>query len=496
MNNIKNNDINSIILDYENTKEIHSNNRYLSISNDDFMRFNIDNIFINEKWKKERILCIGRVQSGKTGTIINVIKKAIDLMYDSIIVFAGTNKILLKQSEKRFKDELKDYKEILEQKKYRVLLSCDYELINSMIQNNQKFIICILKADKALTKITEKITSNIIGNKKFLIIDDESDYGTINSNSLVNPSKFYDLLEQMYGNIPNIKLIYVTATPFANILSEKNKLDRPRIVSLKNNEDYWGIDRFNSNNYLCLEEGDESIDYIINQTICIYLFYASKSIIEIDNNKSQLLINISSKVNDHLEYKNSVEYILHKIFDMSDFELEKYVNLILNNFKLVDDLNNYLNLNKNKINEKMRNILNYLINNKSCYALNGCSDDSHSIMSKFDHQIIIGGLMLSRGITFENLICELIINSSKEIHVDVLLQKCRWFGYRGNKSKYMKIIIDKHFKEGLELAKTYVDLFPPGPLNFFDVKEKIISLDKDPRHIIYKIKGTSDGKTK
>lgn len=496
-NNTKNSDIYSILVDDNDTKKESASIKVNSnIYHDNFMAFNINNIFGNEDLKKERVLCIGQVQSGKTATIINIIKKAIDLTYDAIVIIAGTNKILLNQSEKRIKQELNNNKYSLKERKYVFLSFNSYNSIGYHIQNNHKFIICILKADKSLTKITEQINTNISGSKKFLIIDDESDYGTINSQTIKNPSKFYDLLEQIYENISNIKLIYVTATPFAHILSEKIKKDYPKIISLKNHNDYCGVNSFGDNNYLCIQDDEDSIYAQIYYAIFIYLIYSAKSIIDIDNNKTQLLINVSQEINDHIDYKEFIESRVNKIYEMSDFELEKEIKSILDYFKLTDCLNDYLYQNQKNINDEIRNILRYLIDNKSCYELNGNTDDSHYILNKFSHQIIIGGVMLSRGVTFEHLICELIIMKSDEKNIDVLLQKCRWFGYRGNKAKYMKIIINKNLQKTLEAAKEYVNLFQPGPLDFWDTKEKIINLDKNPTNMVYKIKGTSYGKTK
>ena len=93
--------------------------------------------------------------------------------------------------------------------------------------------------------------------------------------------------------------------------------------------------------------------------------------------------------------------------------------------------------------------------------------------------IIVGGSLVSRGFTFNNLLVEIILNSPEQkIPADTLLQRARWFGYRraSNRYKYMKIIMSPHiynsFAEFIALQKCMFEYIE-------DVNKNLKKLDSD-----------------
>jgi peptidase E len=54
-------------------------------------------------------LCIGQVQSGKTRKILEIIKIAIELKYNYIILFGGNTNSLLNQTQERLEKELSEF---------------------------------------------------------------------------------------------------------------------------------------------------------------------------------------------------------------------------------------------------------------------------------------------------------------------------------------------------------------------------------------------------
>ena len=64
---------------------------------------------ILESKEDEIVLCVGQVQSGKTRKILEIIKIAIDLKYNYIIIFGGTTNPLLNQTQERLEEELIDF---------------------------------------------------------------------------------------------------------------------------------------------------------------------------------------------------------------------------------------------------------------------------------------------------------------------------------------------------------------------------------------------------
>ena len=71
-------------------------------NNQEYYNFNLKNIFSDFKeYGKQRIICIGNVQSGKTANIINVIREASNRGVHLVIFFGGNTEVLRSQSETR-----------------------------------------------------------------------------------------------------------------------------------------------------------------------------------------------------------------------------------------------------------------------------------------------------------------------------------------------------------------------------------------------------------
>ncbi|MEG1009448.1 MAG: hypothetical protein RSF67_06535 [Clostridia bacterium] len=269
--------------------------------------------------------------------IIKCVERAMQTEYDCIIVFGGINNILLNQTNNRVKSNLGNK---FEDFGYRLLSPKGHSNIARLIMKKIKFVICITKEYTALKSIANQIKKNIIGkDTKFLIIDDESDYGTINSSTKKDEkSQFYDCLEVIYKELQNCKLLYFTATPYGNILKViKNKCDEPKIVGLKNSVEYFGVDKSIalSNFYLSNEKinkeiihNDSKLGWLIFSTIVVYLIGASQLKMDNPNKsniKSQCLINLSSVTDDHHEHKDKVEKNINNFVDKSDFEIKEII---------------------------------------------------------------------------------------------------------------------------------------------------------------------------
>ncbi|MDE6473044.1 MAG: Z1 domain-containing protein, partial [Ureaplasma sp.] len=92
--------------------------------------------------------------------------------------------------------------------------------------------------------------------------------------------------------------------------------------------------------------------------------------------------------------------------------------------------------------EEFENIFQKLKNeiNESLIVLNSNKNNDDECYVESDLKIYIGGFLLSRGLTFENLLVEYFGYTPDSITYDTLLQRCRWFGYRSKLINHMKII--------------------------------------------------------
>lgn len=485
-------------------QEFESNNKPTNIEENkqNFIQQNINNILSDNKIEKERVLCIGKVQSGKTRNIIELINKSDELGYDLVLFFGGTNKLLKNQSASRLRQDLTS-------NNFFDFSSSWISNLGVLLNSNKKVVLTVMKINKDLDDIYKAIKNLDLTNKKIMIIDDECDYGSINTKSDSSPSEIHKKIELIFERIHKGKLISFTATPFANILNSKNidkdNFSKTKIVVLQNSDQYWGLSEFNKiqdKTYLSLFEDNDKASYDIDSilvTLFVHiLFIIKKSInenIDISSFKSQCLINIDSNTLVHEVVKDSVYKSLEFIakgYKLFDFLIKITNRLNAEEFKSINNVT-FENLYRQKMIQIAKE---YLINwNKSIIVLNKENKNDDLSELDYNHQIIIGGVLLSRGVTYENLSTELLLNYPKDmIAIDTLLQRCRWFGYRSQNSKYMHIIMTNKLKKVFQIAEKYINIFKPGIMDFNEVKTEIEKLDL--LHRRDKVRGTSYDKSR
>ncbi|ALD66601.1 Z1 domain-containing protein [Spiroplasma cantharicola] len=419
---------------------------------------NILDLFLNFN----SALVFGEVQSGKTKSILQVISDVIEnRLFDIVILLGGTNTILLEQTEERFEEvKVKDKGLIyLDNKNIK---SVDFY---SLFEDKCVVLINTMKERQNLELISNKIINASTKDKKILLIDDESDYGSINSNKKNKSTKIYSLISEIFNHSKLNKLLMYTATPYANIVNSISEDTKPKVIfPLVSNNDYMGINIFNSMKHY------EEIEYIrkeINENVlsknfikAIKRFLISNAVYNTNNENKinfELLLNISEITDNHNEIKINVKNCLMDIKRMMNFNTWKnYFQddldyLISKGIKINDEdlIFNYLN----KILKELNRESNIIILNKKSneYKSNG-----------FSNKIIIGGSLISRGFTFKYLLVQIMSNSPEnKISADTHAQRARWFGYRKMYINYMTIFLPKKdieaYKEIEELNKTILD---------------------------------------
>ena len=439
---------------------------------------------ILESKESEIVLCVGQVQSGKTRKIIEIIKIAIDLEYNYIIFFGGNTNSLLNQTQDRLERELVEF---IHSEKLQISNAKNYE---KSFNRNIPLLFNIIKNAKAIDNLRENIFEDIdLTDKKILIIDDESDFGSINIGKSENKSSvLYGSIEKIFNRFYNPKLLKVTATPYGNILNSNSmSLKIRKIFSWKPGDGYTGWKYFDDRKkdiYVTNLESDidsnENLQYailrnsIITHFIASYnLYYEQKDNSESKNINSDLLINWFLETKKHEEIGRDCLKIIKAMQQIKDTFYDIYLKK--------------LSIDKDKFNEFVKKYTSEI----EVIVLNS---ENQEIGNK-TYKIIIGGHLLSRGNTFENLMVELFLNSPNEIiNVDTLLQRCRWFGYREEyRVKHMKILMDKKIFNALENCENYINLFQEGQIqNISFVESELRRIDKE----LDLVRGTNSGKSK
>ncbi|MCK5867419.1 MAG: hypothetical protein KAG14_03390 [Mycoplasmataceae bacterium] len=369
--------------------------------------FHVPEFDLDNDKNKNIYLAIGNVQSGKTRYMINKTIEALEHDYDAVIIMGGSNNNLLEQTYKRFNNQFFSTYDT-----FSVYPIKDVEFLELP---NEKIIITSLKQQKSIDKINEILYNSI--DKKILIFDDESDFGSINIASIGKQSRIYEGIHAMYSNIKRGTFVSVTATPFADITSD-GSFSFDDIVRILPGEGYCGIKEFNDSNvYKTLDYSDDVREGKTTKEWLSMIAAHVNSVIKIGLDSSQMLIN------NHLEVsKNKV--LLKKIKSILDVLIDNTKSFFPGKYESASKV----------LKELSSNI--YMI-------WSGNTD-----WNKESHSILIGGSLVSRGYTFEKLVTTVILNApnGKKI-ADTMLQRARWFGYRKNISS-MNVFLSLDLLEG------------------------------------------------
>ncbi len=366
-----------------------------------------ENRFIfNESSDKSKSLVVGQVQSGKTAFMIEQSIEALSRDYDLAIILGGTNNNLLTQTQKRFKKSFKVGD-------YHVFDSSDRHY--GSVPKDKSVIVC-LKGTESLRKLLSLLENSFLG--KVIIFDDESDFGGIDVSSDGEGSAIFNLINEIYNYIDNVTFVSVTATPFADILTNNSRFDEA--FALVPNKEYTGAKFFEESNiYEIIEVKEKSIE---PQLLTDILEDHINRLISFGRGETQMLINSSMKTLSHI-----------------DFSVK--VRTTLENFKIAINSMNFINI------DKAEEIIEELINN--IFILN---QENTNLNIESKHSIIIGGALVSRGYTFRKLVTTVLLNEpSGKDSADTLLQRARWFGYRKEDQiyNYMKVYISKKTYDSL-----------------------------------------------
>lgn len=233
-------------------------------------------------WRR-RGLGVGEVQSGKTGNYIGVACKAADLGYKFIVLLAGMQNNLRRQTQERVEDGFigldtdktgigavqgkekvwtgvgiidHSFQPISLTTKARDFKTEIATAVNiSFASVNAPIILVVKKQKRVLENLIGWLRANnlatggVIQRVPMLLLDDEADNASINTKTNEDPTQINRLIRDLLGRFEQNSYLGYTATPFANIFIDPDTDDQmlhedlfPRdfIVSLDAPENYVG----------------------------------------------------------------------------------------------------------------------------------------------------------------------------------------------------------------------------------------------------------------
>lgn len=418
---------------------IKSNDRYdrriLDLSNKNLEVENIKNVVnnavanINEGQKS--FIIYGEPQSGKTEMMIALTAKILDMGHKLVIILLNDSVQLLSQNLERFQ---------------RAGLSPAPKKFNEImpkeikIGNNQWVIFC-----KKNSKDLQNLLGKIEGHSSRVIIDDEADYATPNSRiNRQEKSKINKLTGYLIGD--DGIYIGVTATPARLDLNRTHKNQNEFWIDFAPHSCYTGKDLFfpvqiDGIKY-SLKFLPDTGDYPNHLREAFFSFMANVAYLNISNEKEEnysILVHTSGKKADH-----SIDYgYIVKTFEALKEDTNKYHEKYLN--RIWDIANE-------RYPSHADNITRYIIANIDRHNIvvmnsdkeKNAAENKLATIPATPFTVIIGGNIISRGVTFENLLSMFFTRDVRhKLQQDTYIQRARMFGSRGKYLKYFELTIPK-----------------------------------------------------
>lgn len=365
---------------------LEKNNNFNSKNNDEII-----SQIINNYDEQKNILLYGPVQSGKTRNLIKLTREFLNSnKVDVIFYIVGNTNELKNQNRDRFKKALKEFTVVETEKQIfgKALLYC--------VEGKTIFILL-----KQYIEEMAKCIDEYFKDTNVLVIDDEADDYSLSDKSV----QAFNIIKNS-----NAGIISCTATPFLNLYWNEKFYDIYYKLSASAN--YLGIHDFDENIKI-INFDMKNIRKLLVKIILEWVLKINES--NVINDDAQLLFNISTQQDDHDEYYDIVFDICEKIKhgNLNDEELDEF----------------FKDKNEKQIFE-IRKVINGVLENGIKIANGKYNDNIQHKIKNSGFEIIIGGIFLSRGITYKNLVSELMVNVTSSSKAHTVVQRSRWCGYR------------------------------------------------------------------
>lgn len=436
---------------------------------------------------KKRGLAVGDVQSGKTANYTALVNLACDYGYKIIVILAGLTDSLREQTQMRVDkgiigaisetiggqityigvgEESRDYYAVPLTNAKLDFLKFIKDSHNSTPEAYSKPLILVVKKNgKVLKQVQEwlKPGKNKIHSQNILIIDDEADNASVNTKrDEDDPTIINKYIRQLYNNFNIATYIGYTATPFANIFITPDSNFKMEtlfpsdfIVLLKTPSNYFGAKKiFGTRTHLhILNEHepyflpaihDKHMQFTclpdsLKDAICSFIIgCAIRTLRKQAKKHRSMLINISRFNDLHEEIRIRVsDYVdyLSNIINQDSYKDTKGFIANREAYRLYSVYHSepfFTNASLTYSFDTIKKNLSQEVNLLKVVVINNSNSKCRFKYQDYEEQgarvIVIGGFVLSRGLTLEGLMVSYYSRNASAY--DTLLQMCRWFGYR------------------------------------------------------------------
>lgn len=427
------------------------------------------------------LMMLGRIQSGKTRAFIGVTALGFDNGYDLAIVLTKNSSALVKQTTARMNREFKPFIKNDELSVYDIMVMPS-EL--SKFELNKKMILVVKKQHKNLPKLMEFLKRySLESSKKCLIIDDEADFTSVGFNKNKEDEEF-DLrviaaqINELRVSL-DCKFIQVTATPYSLYLQPESITVRGECIQpvkpadtilVPYGEGYVGGDYYFDPSYNPLkdnlfseitveelellkvsdrrklkEEEVLSSRKVEGLRTAVFNFMVGACIRILQNggeakgpnNKFSFIIHSETSKKSHVRQHSLIEEMIRKIEEEAKSRnpiiepiLEHSIEIMSNN---VEDHGHEVP-EKSLVKELFYRAIEegwvktIIVNSDN--DVETLLDEDGQLKLRVPMTIFVGGQILDRGVTIENLIGFYYGRRPQKMQQDTVLQHSRMFGYR------------------------------------------------------------------
>jgi hypothetical protein len=456
-------------------------------------------------------MTVGHVQSGKTSNYSAVIAKACDAGYKFIIVIAGGINNLRNQTQVRINEAIvgKQNGELVgvgklggvEKSKEPITLTTperdfnkgDADLSKGGINfdtTSVPVIMVIKKQTNTLTNVIDWLKSHYKGKVEdyaMLMIDDESDYASINTKKEDKPSTINRKLRELLGLFNRSAYLAYTATPYANIFIDhkvdtedygKDLFPSDFIIALNAPNNYFGARKIFLNNnekhIVHIKDNEPNLplkhkkdDYLLGlpnslyEAIRVFLInIAIRDLREQNNKHNSMLIHVSR----FTAIIQSVSTYVERYLEVLQKDVTAY-GLLSNPSELssiIKTLESTFNHKYDTVEFNWKQVLAQMVYNIKSVVVRDIHQLTKTKLVYTNKQrinvIAVGGTSLSRGYTLEGLHVSYFLRTTAMY--DTLMQMGRWFGYRFGYEDLCKIYIKSEMEENFaNIIEATEDLF-------------------------------------
>lgn len=429
-------------------------------------------------------MVVGHVQSGKTGNYSSLVCKAADAGYKFIVVISGSKNNLRNQTQVRINESFvgvnkgtpvgvgrlgdlrKDHLPIslttTEQDFNKQDADKNSQALN-FDNSNTPIVMVIKKIAPTLTNVNSWLKTqykNGVHDHAMLLIDDESDYASINTKDEEDPATINKLIRELLGCFKKSTYIAYTATPYANIFIDheaqnenygEDMFPKDFIYALDAPSNYLGARRVfvdESEKFLInisdfedsfttphsKHKSSDKMVYLPDSLVAaINLFVLNIAIRNLRGHRDKhnsMMIHMSRYKQVHrsigIQVDGYLSNLRKEIISFGKLESAVDYSEYIKSLQMVfEDIHSSVKFSWDDVVHEVCECI------ESVIIREVHSDNKIPLEYRDDivtNAIVIGGESLSRGYTLEGLSVSYFIRTT--VFYDTLMQMGRWFGYR------------------------------------------------------------------